>query len=86
MQTNNPEFMEFIQQLQAWHADRVEQLKLITEHKDASIMLNQDEIAGDSPIAKGLRIGIQIALDKLGKLPFSVSPCQIETECDEDEA
>ncbi|MCG8996688.1 hypothetical protein LH435_15355 [Laribacter hongkongensis] len=80
MQTANQEFMDFIGQLQEWHAGQVEQLRLITENRAVGLKLGEREIEADSDIAKGIRLGILIALDRLGELPFSVEPCEVLEE------
>lgn len=83
MQTANPEFIGVIKQLQSWHESQVAQLKLITENRTAELKLGDLTVAADSDIAKGIRFGVLIALDRLGKLPFSVTPCEIEEEVEE---
>lgn len=83
MQTANPEFIGVIKQLQSWHESQVAQLKLITENRTAELKLGDLTVAAESDIAKGIRFGVLIALDRLGKLPFSVTPCEIEEEVEE---
>ncbi|BAK75776.1 hypothetical protein NH8B_0944 [Pseudogulbenkiania sp. NH8B] len=80
MQTNNPEVVEFINTLTEWHKNRVEQLELITNNRDAGIRLGDRTIEAGSDIAKGIRLGIAIALEQLGKLPFSVTPIEAEED------
>lgn len=80
MQTANQEFVDFIKQLQEWHADQVAQLRLITENRTAHLKLGEREIKADTDIAKGVRLGVLIALGKLGKLPLSVTPCGVEED------
>ena len=80
MQTFDPAVIEFTKQLQNWHASRVANLQLILDHPEASLKLGDAEIKGDSDIAKGIRAGVLIAMDQLGKLPFSVTPCTDEEE------
>lgn len=81
MNTNNPDMLEFVQLIQEWHENRVEQLNLVANNESADINFNGSVIEADSPLAKGIRAGIQIALFQLGKLPFSVT----ENDSDEDE-
>lgn len=85
MQTANKEFIGVIKQLQGWHENQVAQLKLITENRTAELRLGDLTVAADSDIAKGIRLGVLIALDRLGKLPFSVTPCEVEEEVEEDD-
>lgn len=80
MQTFDPAVIEFTEQLQRWHASRVANLQLILDHPESTLKMGNVEINGDSDIAKGIRAGIRIALDQLGKLPFSVTPCTAEEE------
>ena len=80
METINQEFIDFTKQLQDWHANRVKQLQLITENRTADLRLGDREISAGSEIAKGIRLGVLLSLDQLGKLPFSVTPCKIEEE------
>lgn len=84
MQTADQEFIEVIQKLQGWHASQVAQLRLITDNRTAELKLGEQLIAADSDMAKGVRLGVLIALDRLGKLPFSVTPCEVEIEDDDD--
>lgn len=77
------EIEEFVEQVLAWHTNRVAQLRQITENKDAVIQIGDVEIEPDSDAAKGFRAGVAVSLELLGKLPFSVS-CN-ENESDEDE-
>lgn len=74
MYTNSPEVMEFINTLTAWHKGRVEQLELIKNNRETGIQLGELKIEADTELAKGIRLGVAIALQQLGKLPFSVEP------------
>ena len=80
METANQEFMDFIGQLQDWHAGQVVQLRLITENRAVDLKFGEREIEAGSDIAKGIRLGILIALDRLGELPFSVEPREVMEE------
>lgn len=75
------EIEEFVEQILAWHTNRVAQLRQITENEDAVIQIANIEIEPDSDVAKGFRAGVAVSLEFLGKLPFSVS----RNEDDEDE-
>lgn len=83
MKTFDPDVIEFTNQLRDWHESRVQNLLLIVEKPTADLMLGTSEIKADSELAKGIRIGIQLALAQLGKLPFSVTPCTAD-EVDEE--
>lgn len=63
---------EVIQQLMEWHKKRVEDLKLIVEQKGASIKIGDEFEITDPEVLKGVRIGLNIALSFLGKLPISL--------------
>ena len=73
MKIINSEFAEFIQDLTAWHEQKVADLQLVLAKPDASISLGNGlpDIEAGSEKAKGVRIGIILALSVLGKLPFS---------------
>ena len=69
---------EMIEALLAWHKRQAEQLNLVSENAKEGVTL---QLGTDDPIeivltkdmAKGLRIGLVLALERLGKLPISVS-------------
>lgn len=84
MQTDNPEFVEFINTLTAWHKDRVEQLELVKNNRECGIQLGEHTFEAGSDIAKGIRLGVIIALEKLGTLPFSVTPIPAHDQDDEE--
>ncbi|ECH0717596.1 hypothetical protein FPD04_10530 [Salmonella enterica] len=73
MKIVNSEFAEFIQDLTSWHEQKVADLQLVLAKPDASISLGNGlpDIEAGSEKAKGVRIGIILALSVLGKLPFS---------------
>lgn len=73
MKIINSEFAEFIQDLTSWHEQKVADLQLVLDKTDASISLGNGlpDIEAGSDKAKGVRIGIILALSVLGKLPFS---------------
>ncbi|MXR36732.1 hypothetical protein [Craterilacuibacter sinensis] len=84
MQTTNQEFIDFIKNLQEWHGGQVTQLELVVEEKTADLKLGEALISADSDIAKGIRLGVSIALSRLGKLPFNVTPCVVEAYMEEE--
>lgn len=73
MKIVNSEFAEFIQYLTSWHEQKVADLQLVLAKPDASISLGNGlpDIEAGSEKAKGVRIGIILALSVLGELPFS---------------
>ena len=69
---------EMIQSLLAWHKRQANQLQIISDNAKEGVTLQlgiEDpvEIALTTDMAKGLRIGLVLALERLGKLPISVS-------------
>lgn len=73
MKIINSEFAGFIQDLTSWHEQKVADLQLVLDNPDASITLGNGipDIEAGSEKAKGVRIGIIVALSLLGTLPFS---------------
>ena len=69
---------EMVEALLAWHKRQVDQLQMVTDNAKEGVTL---QLGTDDPIeiiltkdmAKGLRIGLVLALERLGKLPISVS-------------
>lgn len=69
---------EMIQALLGWHKRQADQLHLISDNAKEGVTL---QLGTDDPVeimltkdmAKGLRIGLVLALERLGKLPISVS-------------
>ena len=69
---------EMIESLLAWHKRQADQLEMISESakEGVTLQLGTDdpvEIVLTKDMAKGLRIGLVLALERLGKLPISVS-------------
>ena len=69
---------EMIESLLAWHKRQADQLQIITDNAKEGVTLQLGiddpvEIALTKDMAKGLRIGLVLALERLGKLPISVS-------------
>ncbi|WP_339545087.1 hypothetical protein [Pseudomonas sp. RA_35y_Pfl2_P32] len=69
---------EMIEALLGWHKRQADQLHLISDNAKEGVTL---QLGTDDPVeimltkdmAKGLRIGLVLALERLGKLPISVS-------------
>jgi hypothetical protein len=69
---------EMIEALLAWHKRQTDQLQMVTDNAKEGVTL---QLGTDDPVeimltkdmAKGLRIGLVLALERLGKLPISVS-------------
>lgn len=69
---------EMIESLLAWHKRQADQLQLVSENakEGVTLQLGVDdpvEIVLTKDMANGLRIGLVVALERLGKLPISVS-------------
>lgn len=69
---------EMIESLLAWHKRQADQLQIISDNAKEGVTLQLGiddpvEIALTKDMAKGLRIGLVLALERLGKLPISVS-------------
>lgn len=77
MEIINPEFAEFVQAISDWHEKQIDNLQSILAHPEADISLGSDlTIEAGSDKAKGVRVGIMLALHYLGKLPFSHIECE----------
>lgn len=61
---------ELLQALYDWRESKVNNLKIILEHKDADINFGDFEIKAGSDKHKGVQVGIILALHFLGKLPI----------------
>ncbi|MBV7478252.1 hypothetical protein [Pseudomonas sp. PDM31] len=69
---------EMIEALLGWHKRQADQLQIVSENAKEGVTL---QLGTDDPIeivltkdmAKGLRIGLVLALERLGKLPISIS-------------
>ena len=69
---------EMIEALLAWHKRQKDQLQLVIDNAKEGVTLH---LGNDDPVefvltqdmAKGLRIGLVLALERIGKLPISVS-------------
>lgn len=69
---------EMIESLLAWHKRQAEQLEVISDNAKEGVTLqlgidNPVEIVLTKDMAKGLKIGLVLAIERLGKLPISVS-------------
>ncbi|MBP5948203.1 MULTISPECIES: hypothetical protein [unclassified Pseudomonas] len=69
---------EMIESLLAWHKRQAEQLEVISDNAKEGVTLQlgiEDpfEIVLTKDMAKGLKIGLVLALERLGKLPITVS-------------
>lgn len=70
------EMLEFVEAIQAWHANQCRQLKLIVDApEDTQLCLagESGEVQVTGRDAKMFKAGVAVALDSLGKLPFTVS-------------
>lgn len=69
---------EMIESLLAWHKRQADQLEVISDNakEGVTLQLGTDdpvEIVLTKDMAKGLKIGLVLAIERLGKLPISVS-------------
>ncbi|MHC8342464.1 hypothetical protein [Pseudomonas sp. RT6P73] len=69
---------EMIESLLAWHKRQADQLQMVIDNskEGTTLQLGTDdpvEFVLSKDMAKGLRIGLVLALERLGKLPISVS-------------
>lgn len=81
---------EMIEALLAWHKRQTDQLQIITDNSKEGTTLSLGindpvEIMLTKDMAKGLRIGLVLAMDRLGKLPISVSHGDDEDPDSDDE-
>lgn len=66
------DILAVIEGLQSWHGKRIAQLQQILDHKDSNIAIADINIVAGSDIAKGLRIGVMLAIEYFGKLPINI--------------
>lgn len=69
---------EMITALLGWHKRQADQLQIVSDNAKEGVTLQLGiadpvEIVLTKEMAKGLRIGLVLALERLGKLPISVS-------------
>lgn len=69
---------EMITALLGWHKRQADQLQMVSDNAREGVTLQLGsvdpvEIVLTKEMAKGLRIGLVLALERLGKLPISVS-------------
>jgi hypothetical protein len=69
---------EMIEALLAWHKRQADQLQKVIDNAKEGVTLQLGiddplEIVLTKEMAKGLRMGLVLALERLGKLPISVS-------------
>lgn len=69
---------EMIESLLGWHKRQADQLQMVIDNTKEGVTLQFGtddplEIALTKDMAKGLRMGLLLALERLGKLPISVS-------------
>lgn len=75
------ELVEALQKVQKWHQHQVDQLKMVTEqHTDASIVLGDVTLEPETDLHKGFRMGVMVALNQLGELPFSIQATKSDDE------
>ena len=85
VEIDNPELTGVLRKLIAWHESRVRGLSLVLEHKDASIDLGENSIEAGTELHRGVRIGVQLALAYLGKLPVYFNVADDDSDDDADD-
>lgn len=63
---------EVIEQLFNWHKQRVDQLQQFIDYDPKVIKFGEDLVVDDPNVVKGVKMGIKLALDQLGKLPIKL--------------
>jgi hypothetical protein len=73
-QVRKEDCAELIGAIESWHDNAVSGLQLIMDKREADISLGNaiPDIKAGTETAKGVRIGIILALSLLGELPFSI--------------
>lgn len=66
------EILEFIEQLQEWHDNKVIQLLRVTDSEYEDMEINGQKVDAKSDYASGIRTGVSLSLSLLGKLPFEL--------------
>lgn len=84
MNANDDDILVVIKDLQSWHGNKIAQLQQILDHKDSDIVISDIEIVTGSDVARGVRIGVMLAIDMLGKLPIVVESNSDELAFEDD--
>jgi hypothetical protein len=67
------ELLELCGALNAWHTNATNQLRLITENRDSDMEIDGNLIEAGSEFARGMRFGILLSMQLLGKLPIKLN-------------
>ncbi|MFX2607041.1 hypothetical protein [Enterobacter mori] len=77
---------ELVQVIEEWHQKQVDGLNLVIEYEGADLDFGDGLVMkAGTDMAKGLRLGVIVALNYLGKLPTFKSGEHDDAECDDSE-
>lgn len=81
-------FLEALQLLQKWHAAKVADLTTLKEGAQEGVTLrigtsDADDLVITKEVAAGMQLALGVALDFLGKLPFTLTRNSLEQDCEE---
>jgi len=79
-QAMNEETKKLVDAIQEWHGQAVAQLKEIINHPSADMKVGDITIGADTEKAKGIRFGVSLSLELLGKLPLTINAIEDEDE------
>lgn len=67
------DMLEFVQLVMEWHQGKMDQLGLVIEKKDASIVIGDMTIEAGTELHRGIIMGFMLAKEQVSELPFSLS-------------
>lgn len=67
------EAYEIVNQLIAWHENKVAELQLILDEEDSTVKIGEHEIKPGTELHTGVQIGVKIALHTIGNLPIKIT-------------
>jgi hypothetical protein len=71
--TTDPDVANILQMLMDWHEKKRSELQLIVTENKADLVFGDKKIPASSDMARGIRLGVGIALESLGKLPITLT-------------
>jgi len=66
------ETLEFAQLVTEWHENKMSQLDLVIDKKDASIVIGDITIEAGTELHRGIIMGFMLAKEQVSELPFSL--------------
>lgn len=63
---------EFAQLVTEWHENKMSQLDLVIEKRDASIVIGDMTIEAGTELHRGIVMGFMLAKEQINELPFSL--------------